>query len=227
MRTTLPLILLALAQTVPQFEVATIKITDPASPLGNATNFTKTRFQATGSVQDLLRVAYGVQDFQISGGPKWLYADRFDIEAKPEHPSGQGEIKLMLRTLLADRFKLALHRETREMPVYALVLDKKGPKLRAVTDGVGSMSAGRGRITGRLTMADLAHYLAPVLGRTVLDRTGLTGGFEFKMEWATDDDPAGPSIFTAVREQLGLRLESTRGPVEVLAIEGAEKPSGN
>jgi uncharacterized protein (TIGR03435 family) len=133
----------------------------------------------------------------------------------------------MLQTLLAERFKLAMHSETRELPVYALVVGKSGPKIQEVTEGIGTMTTGRGRLNCRLPIAAFARYLSPTLGRTVLDRTGLTGAFEIKLEWAPDDESSGPSIFAAVQEQLGLKLESAKGPVEILVIEHAEKPAAD
>ncbi len=131
----------------------------------------------------------------------------------------------MLRTLLADRFKLASHSETKELPLYSLVVGKNGPRIQEVKDGIGSMSAGKGRLSGRMPIVDFARYLSPILGRAVVDRTGLTGAFDIKLEWTPGDDASGPSIFTAVQEQLGLKLESAKGPVEILLIDHAEKPA--
>jgi len=127
----------------------------------------------------------------------------------------------MLQTLLADRFKLAVRHEARELPVYALVVAKNGPKLRAAEGG--SMSSGPSMLRGQVPLSELAHYLSPSLGRTVLDRTGLAGTFEIKLEWMPDEE----SLFTAIQEQLGLRLESTKAAVDVLVIDRAEKPSEN
>jgi uncharacterized protein (TIGR03435 family) len=146
-----------------------------------------------------------------------------------------------LQTLLADRFQLRLRRETKELPVYALVAGKNGPKLREA-DEQGAMSLGRGRITARkASMERLAENLGNQLGRTVVDRTGLEGNFAFELEWTPDPgqpldlldpspapaDPSGPSIFTALQEQLGLKLEPQKDPVEILIIDHVEKPSEN
>jgi uncharacterized protein (TIGR03435 family) len=119
----------------------------------------------------------------------------------------------MLRTLLADRFNLRSHSETKELPLYGLVVGKNGPRIQGVKDGIGSMSGGRGRLNGRMPISSFARYLSPILGRAVRDRTGLTGAFDIKLEWTPDDDASGPSIFTAVQEQLGLKLEPAKGPV--------------
>jgi uncharacterized protein (TIGR03435 family) len=220
-------------QNPPKFEAAVIKLTDPQSPVAGGTRFASNRFTATGSVQALVQLAYGVQEFQISGGPKWLNSDKFNIDARPERTADRAEMKRMLQALLADRFKVVLHTETREIPVYALLRAKNGVKVQKVKDGTTSMTSGRGRLSGKMSMSDFARALVPTLGRTVLDRTGIAGVFEIKLEWMPDEavptvsDASGPSLFTALQEQLGLRLQSTKGPVEVLVIDHAEKPSEN
>jgi uncharacterized protein (TIGR03435 family) len=129
----------------------------------------------------------------------------------------------MLQNLLADRFHLALHHETRELPVYELVAAKSGPKLPAAVGDSTGMTTGATRISGQFPLADLSRYLSQNLGRTVLDRTALEGAFQIKLEWKADEE----SIFTAIQEQLGLRLEATRGAVDVLVIDHVEKPSEN
>jgi uncharacterized protein (TIGR03435 family) len=154
---------------------------------------------------------------------------------------------LMLQDLLADRFHLKLTREAKEMPIFALVLAKSGAKLKESTVGEDGrrMQTGRGRIEVQgIDMASLANMLSQQLGRTVVDKTGLTGNYDFKLEWTPDlgqpqgpkeiggaetapPDSLGPTIFTALQEQLGLKLESTKGPVEILVIERVEKPSEN
>jgi uncharacterized protein (TIGR03435 family) len=221
------LIGLAYGQSRRAFEAASVKPADPNSPVVSGTRVSPGRFTATGSLQSFISMAYDVQDFQISGAPGWLTTERFEIDAKAELPFSTDELKLMLRTLLQDRFKLAAHSETKELPVYALVVTKIGPRIQEAKDGIGSMSSGTGRLSGRLPISTFAHYLSPILGRIVLDRTGLAGAFDIKLEWAPDDDPSGPSIFTAVQEQLGLKLESAKSPVEILVIEHAEKPASN
>jgi bla regulator protein blaR1 len=226
--------------------------------------------RATGvTLRMLLAQAYDVRDFQISGGPGWLNTDRYDITTKVDTGSGDApndagkmteerkttgdQMRERLRALLADRFQLVLHRETKDQSVYALVVGKGGPKLQESQTKEGSgprarMSMGRGQLSGQDVPLDmLAKTLSNQLGRPVIDRTGLKGNFDFKLEWTPDPgqsggpfgggppgadappppDPNGPSIFTAVQEQLGLRLESQKGPVEMLVIDKVEKPSEN
>ncbi|HXA65820.1 MAG TPA: TIGR03435 family protein [Bryobacteraceae bacterium] len=221
----------------------------------------------------LLTMAYDVREFQISGGPGWINTDRYDILAKAERSAGTenlpGDPRTMtdeqrktvgdqmrerLRALLADRFQLTLHRETKEESVYALVVAKNGPKLQESqtkegTGPHGMLRMGRGEVAGQgVQLQGLTMVLSDQLGRTVIDRTGLKGNFDFKLTWTPDPgqsagppgggpppgadappppDPNGPSIFTALQEQLGLRLESQKGPVEMLVIDRVEKPSEN
>ena len=205
------------------------------------------RFTAeNATARELISFAYNVRAFQVSGGPGWIDADHYDIVAKPEAKAGRGQIYPMVQALLGDRFQLNLHRETKELPVYVLVLAKGGPKFKeAKPDGDrplnGIQGVGRGELTGLgADMGLFARRLAVVVGRTVVDRTGLTGKYDFKLQWTPDtsqamrspDEPpadhaSGPSIFSAIQEQLGLRLEASKGPVEILVIDHIEKPSAN
>ena len=192
-------------------------------------------------VKMLIENAYGVQDYQVLGGPSWLSSDRWTIEAKTEGPTTFTQKMQLLQPLLEDRFQLKLHRETRKLPEYRLVVAKSGPKLRQVRDGdAGSVRVGRGRIEGhQIPIARLAFFLQAELGRPVLEATGLKGNYDFKLEWVPDEsqpnsggeapppDAAGPSIFAAIQEQLGLKLQAIKGPVEVLVIDHVEKPSEN
>ncbi len=238
------------------------------------------RYLATNvSLRLLIRNAYQLQDFQITGGPGWLGSDRFDINAKvpdefrtlgpPPPGSGPGPLALMIRALLAERFKLVVHNETKEAPIYALILarsdGKLGPQLKkSETDCNAVFAAGRGRggplpppgppqpgermpcgirigpgnmAVGGTPLSQAANSLGMFAGRVVLDRTGLTGDYDFDLTWTPDQmpqrppgapdlpvDPNGPSLFTAVQEQLGLKLDSQRGPVEMLVVDRAEKP---
>jgi uncharacterized protein (TIGR03435 family) len=192
-----------------------------------------------------VRGAYNVPEPQIIGGPKWVNQDRYHIEAKATVPAGDHELMLMLKTLLADRFKLVLHREQRAISGYRLVLGKAGLKARASAPDEGSVGhSQRGRIEAEgCTMAQLALKLAEVLQQPVLDATGTLGKFDLKLEWMPDEmqakppsadprpgnppDQVGPTIFTALQEQLGLKLESGKVSAEVLVIDSAEKPSQN
>ena len=201
----------------------------------------------------VIRTAYRLQDDQVVGGPGWLNTDRFDILAKAE-PTVPPFVQLlpMMRAWLADRFKLAVHSEARELPVYALIVAKNdgtfGPRFRVTEcplpqNGArpcANISQGLGRLTLRgMPMTDLLQFLAPVTNRVVIDRTGLTGRYDVDLEWQPDHlpqrppgaadvapiDTNRPSIFTAVQEQLGLKLESTKAPVEVIVIDHVEQPT--
>jgi uncharacterized protein (TIGR03435 family) len=186
----------------------------------------------------LLRIAYELQDYQISGEPGWATSAGFDIQAAP--PAGTGnlpikQVRLMVRALLTERFHLETHLETRQLPVFDLVVAKNGPRLQpAAADAVQSRSLRRGQLVAqKMDMAALANVLALDLKRPVNDRTGLKGDYAFTLDWALglaeteDGAPTRPSLFTAVGEQLGLKLEATKGPVSVLVVERAEKPSEN
>jgi uncharacterized protein (TIGR03435 family) len=200
------------------------------------------------SLKDLVRYAYDVRDIQISGGPAWFDSDRWDIAAAAGREISEDERRRMLQTLLTERFLMTIRREMRDLPVYALVVAKSGPKLKANTDGVperiemGVRATGLSRLTGQdVRVSKLVTVLAGPTGRIVLDRTGIEGNFDFKLEWMPDaahmplingarppeGSAEGASIFTAVQEQLGLKLESTKGPVEVLVIERAERATEN
>jgi uncharacterized protein (TIGR03435 family) len=223
----------------------------------------------------LIQRAYAVQAFQVVGGPAWINSPGYDIEAKPEANTDRKQMWLMLQTLLADRFKLTLHRETRELPVYDLTAVKRGPKL-PVPKEVSCISqppdaptppphtpgqVGCGYVAGpflsstglrlegsKVHMADLIRELAFVLGRPVLDKTEFTGEFDLNLSFTADEatmglpgsggpgDPGGsrlptnpnrPNIYAALEEQLGLKLVSANGPVEVLVIDHVERPTAN
>ena len=193
------------------------------------------------SVKTLLRNAYGLLAFQFAGGPSWLDGDRFDINAQT---GGAEEItperlKPLLQNLLADRFRLRVHWETREEPVYALVADKNGPKFQTHSDASGQGTgqgmntrkrAGDAQMRGTdVPMSELASNLGNQLGRFVTDQTGLAGHYDFVLDWDPDQgvDSTKPSLFTALKEQLGLKLESRKGPVQVLVIDSVERPSEN
>lgn len=232
----LALALLAAAQTEPRFEVASIK---PASPdeIAAGTSGIKTGHgRATGTDVTLKRCiigAYHIGPGQVIGGPAWLDTDRFHIEAEAAEPvDDDAVIDAMLRNLLADRFHLAVHRETRQLRALVLTVSKQGPKLEK-GEGTGSATnAGHGSLELRnSTMDALAERLARSTDLPVINQTGLTGVFNLKLTWTPDNDtpkPDGPpSLPTALHEQLGLQLKSKRAPVEVLVIDHAEKPGAN
>ena len=227
--------------TPPAFEVASVK---PAAP----NNRTRMQFLAGGrftatsmTLKTLLSVAYDIREFQISGGPDWMTSARFDVSSKAEHPSATtSDMVLMLRTMLADRFKLALHWETRDVQVYELVVADSGLKLReSDASKARSLDGGGGRAIGaKVTMDLLSQFLSMQLGRTVVDKTGVNGAYDVTLTWTPETNPVqnsadnprpldGPSIFTAVQEQLGLKLVSRRGPVEWMMVDRAERPAAN
>jgi uncharacterized protein (TIGR03435 family) len=220
------------------FEVASVKPSGPNDHLMFRLQ-PGGRYIATGlTLKTLISNAYGVPEFRISGGPGWRDSDKFNIEAKvgialPPWPDSNKQLSLMLQSLLAERFKLALHRETREEPVYELVAAKGGAKLKTAK---ADESAGFEMDTGRIhSMAVPLEYLATnlayLLGRTVIDKSGLAGKYSFTVRYTPDDAPPadtnGPSLFTALQDQLGLKLESSKGPVELLVIDHVEKPDAN
>ena len=195
------------------------------------------RMAAQMTAKDLIQQAYGLKKFQVSGGPSWLGNDNYDFVATTPTPVVLTDKVLQpyLQSLLADRFHLKFHRETKESPVYWLVAAKNGTKPTTHTgEGTeGTSSNGNGineKMNGtKLSMPDLASFLASRLDRPVIDHTGIKGQFDFQLEWSPDQssDSPKPSVFTALQEQLGLRLEANKGPVEILIIDSVEKPSEN
>jgi uncharacterized protein (TIGR03435 family) len=220
------------AGTAPQFEVASIKLSAPGARGPTIYNPTRGRFAIDAiTTKGLIAYAYDVRDFQISGGPAWLGSEQYDIVAKPEGDASGEKILAMARSLLTERFNLTVHHESKEMPVLALVAAKGGPRLHR-SEGAGGpeVRGGRGRLFARkVTMGLLAAQLAGrVLGRAVLDRTGIAGEFDVDLQWTPDESPdPGPSIFIALQEQLGLKLETQKGVVDVLVVDHVERPSAN
>jgi uncharacterized protein (TIGR03435 family) len=233
-----------------EFEVASIK-RNVSGDLGRYIKPAPGRVSVSNmTVKDLLTMAYQVRDFQISGGPGWVNSDRYDIEAKTGGIATPKQVQQMLRTLVEGRFKLKIHRETKELPIYELAVAKGGLKIQPAkegscieldpskqvpTDRQASEFCGYSGMRGgsleatKQKMPDLAMSLSFILARTVIDKTGLKEAFDIHLAFAplNGPDSTGPSIFTAVQEQLGLRLESGKGPVEVLAIDEVERPSEN
>jgi uncharacterized protein (TIGR03435 family) len=192
----------------------------------------------------LIGLAYDVFDSQISGGPNWLDTEKYDIQAKAGSALKVWRMRLMLQSLLAERFRLALHRETKEEPIYELVVAKGGPKIEPAAGAKtpGHLRVGTGQLTGiAAPISWLTQSLSGNLDRYVVDKTGLNGNYNFTLQWTPDmgqlpqqrpdalppPDASGPSIFTALQEQLGLQLKSEKGPVETLVIDHAERPSAN
>jgi len=219
-------------EAVPQFEVASIKPAT-ANQTSGSSGITTGHGRVTASNVTLKRCimgAFGLGPNVIAGGPGWLDSDRFEIIAKSERDDGDKALMLMLRTLLADRFKLSVHREMRTVAALVLESAKNGPKLEKAEDGAASTNNGRGLIDARvITMSRFAEVLSRQMDLPVVDNTGLKGTFNLKLEWAPQNEKtnSGPSVFTALQEQLGLRLESRKMPIEVLVVDHAEKPSEN
>jgi uncharacterized protein (TIGR03435 family) len=215
-----------------QFEVASIK---PSNAPPGSSGFDSRHGRLVGTNVTLKRSimgAYAIGPNQIVGGPDWLDSDRFDINAKAGKDAGDREMMVMLQALLAERFHLESHRETRPVQCYVIEVAKGGPKLEKSTGESSSAGSGRGRVTGRATGMDrFAQVLAREMDLPVVNQTGLEGKFNFKLEWtpeiARQEANAGPSIFTAIQEQLGLRLRAQKVPIEVLVIDRAEKPTEN
>lgn len=249
----LAFVLFAASVSGQTFDVASIKPSDPSSHGMSVGISPSGSFRATGvTLMSLIQQAYDVRGFQVSGGPGWITTDRYDIITKNEN-AGPTEADLIrmndsqrnefrdtmmkrLRALIEDRYQLKTHRETKEMQVYGLMVAKGGPKLQTMQPGGrdSSLSVSHGNeanmhVTAKgLPMANLVKYLSDQSGRQVIDETGLTGKYDFQLVFAPDlGEIEGPSLFTALQEQLGLKLESKKGPVEVIVIDGAEKPSEN
>jgi uncharacterized protein (TIGR03435 family) len=265
----------------PEFEVASIK-PSVSQRIMNVRPLPG-RLTADASLPVLMQYAYGVEPFQVVGGPGWIESERYQIDAKADGNASRDQMFLMLQSLLEDRFQLKIHRDTKELPVFALVpntlVSKRGSlKLPPPREGVCVDSAvdapaewtGAGRMAtpgevqptkgrcgstvvalgpggaqmkgGKIAMPELVRTLSMLLGRSVIDRTGFTGLFDLQLDFVPDDttpsmpppppnsgisDITGVSIAQALQQQLGLRLQSTKGPVEVIVVDHAERPSQN
>ncbi len=233
----------------PAFDVASIKPSDPAARrmFFDATSAGKFTARSV-SLTWLVQFAYHLESYQLSGGPGWMLTSRYDVTARAEDPNaGNDRIRQMTQTLLADRFALKLHTESKELPIYRMVVAKPAKGLRLVAAcaapecPVFDMLIG-GQITARgVTMEDFAHALTDVTSRPVRNETGLNGQYDFHLSWTPDDATPGAvgprgspapdqtlaSVFTALTEQFGLKLQSDKGPVDVYIIDHAEKPSEN
>ena len=231
----------ALGESLPSFEVASVKPFDRIGQVGHGRlEVSGPRVTMTGyTLSALIVYAYDLRNYQISGGPGWITSDGFTIAAKAEGETAPeiAEIRKMLQSLLSDRFGLKLHRETKELRVYNLVSAKAGPTLTPSKAQRATMQMGAGRMfLSKFTTAQFASVLSGVLSRPVLDQTGMTGEFDFTLESPDinmarmpppPEDFNGPSIFTAIQEQLGLRLDPARGPIEILVVDQADRPIEN
>jgi len=271
------------AAASPVYDVASIKPNKSDNGLFRMM-FERNGFSATSvTLRMLIRTAYEVEDSQILGAPNWVNSEKYDVEARMESAVADelremsedqryAERRRMLHALLADRFKLTLHRETKQLGGYVLVIAKNGPKLQeakpgdtysnGIKDGgrplgadrfrLGRYRGGRGEAIGQARpMAKLVRLLSKnILNRSVVDATGLTGNYDFTLHWTIAEESQGPmfkgavddqqvtgstrlpeswglSFFTAIQEQLGLKLEPQKGPGRILVIDHVEKPSGN
>jgi uncharacterized protein (TIGR03435 family) len=234
----------------PTFDIAVIRPT--ASQPNDRTHIWSApddgHFKAQNvTLKQLIQFAFAIPDNRILSGPSWLNATRFDLEAKADPAvnsqmshltpeDGKRQKQAMLQALLADRFQLTVHQETRELPIYDLVTVKGGPRTFSQANG-NTFDFGNGHMRiegGDNTMTVLADQLSQIVGRVVVDKTGIQGRYLLNLKWTPDgtapqpDNPdAPPSIYTALQEQLGLKLEPQKGPVPVLSIDHADPPSDN
>ncbi len=231
-----------------EFDVASVK--PSAAKDHGGFWFTPGRFLARNvTVKLLIAIAYEIQPFQIHGGPAWMDTEHFDVEGTPEEAvADQGRETAMLKSLLEDRFTLVLHKETGETSIYALAVGSHGPKLKPSANQspgagpLGGVNLGPGTlVAGGMRLGLFASLLGTRLGRTVIDQTNLPERYDIDLRWTPDleeprsdpgdaprqADPPGPSIFTAIQQQLGLKLESIKGPSGFFVIDKIEKPSSN
>lgn len=232
----------------PSFEVATIKVNPNGQ--GRLYQYPAREFNSHNtSLADLIVFAYNVHSRQIEGLPSWADSIEYDVSGKAdgEGKPSQQQWKIMVQKLLADRFQLTFHREKKEISAYAIVVAKGGPKMTesANPDGpIGGIFRGAGNLPGRnLTMGQFASLMqSAVMDRPVVDQTGLTAHYDFQLTWTPDETQFGglrrpappadspnapPDLFTAMQEQLGLRMQVAKAPVDVLVIDKAQKPSEN
>jgi uncharacterized protein (TIGR03435 family) len=235
----------------PTFAVATIKPSPPGAQLSILTR--GRRFSTTAaSLGDLVAFAYGIHPKQITGGPDWVESDKFDVlaESESESPPNPKQLKPMVQKLIADRFRLSFHRGTKELAVYEILPGRNSPQLNLAKSNSDSNSAagvgfkGLGAMTVKnATIADFAGFLQRyVMDRPVVDRSGISGRYDFTLDWTPDEfqlssragqsppSAAGsdaPDLYTAIQQQLGLKLQSAKLPIEVLVVDRVAKPSEN
>jgi uncharacterized protein (TIGR03435 family) len=227
----------------PDFLVAAIKPSDP-NTTRQGWSFESdghhiTCFNAT--LSDIVAMAYGIHSKQVVSAPEWFTKDRFDISGTPDQPGvpSAKQVQHMYQNLLANRFHLVVHHETRQMPIYAITVAKGGPILtpadpKETRSNAGSSGGSGFRILKftNISMADLALNLNFYEDRPVIDQTSLPGRYNFTLKWTYDismENESGmpPSLFTAVKEQIGLRMDAVKGPAEVLVVDQIEHPSEN
>jgi uncharacterized protein (TIGR03435 family) len=237
----------------PAFEVASIKRNTSANETASLTINAGRLTIRNGPLRAIIRSAFALQAFQVVGGPDWIDTDGWDVTAKAEAGAERQPMGPMMQSLLADSFKLVAHKETRNLPIYALVFARQdhafGPKFHASSTDcqkeVGALIARTGRppspdapplcgirsrsghieLNATRISPNFVRTLAPITGRSVVDKTELTGVYDADLVW--NDSEEGPSLFTAIQEQLGLKLEAQRGPVDVLVIDRVERPTSD
>jgi len=235
-----------------QFDVATVKLVDPGPKAGRMIKMDGTnRFVARNfTVKLLIAAAYDLNAKEISGGPAWMESEHYDIEAKTpgEARPGRPEQMAMLRGLLVDRFGLKFHREPKVMSMYLLTVAPGGAKLKASASPADAQPATVSTVyPNKIVMparnASMGDFVAvmqrAILDRPVVDQTGLTGRYDFDLEWAPDEtqfggeipaakeDAPSPPLFVAMREQMGLKIEATKGPVDAFVVDGVARPSAD
>jgi uncharacterized protein (TIGR03435 family) len=241
------------ANANPAFEVATIRPSDPAHPEQIITLRGAEVITTNVTVHALINLAYWLHPKQLTGGPAWTESDKFDVAGKPDAPGQPNvdQMKMMIQKLLADRFQLKFHYEKRDLPVYAVLIAKNGSKLVKSQDdpkGIPGWSFGRTPAGTRITfrnapLSQIAAVLQNSMDKPVVDQSGLSERYDFTVTFtpdpaqaallggppppAADNPDAAPDLFTAFQQQLGLKLESTKAPVEVMVIDKVEKPSEN
>ena len=222
---------ISLGAQSPAFEVASIK-PNRAGPGVSSIHVTEGRVSMENvSLKKMTLWAYGIPDDReyALAGPDWLGTESFDVQASFPADTPTEKVRQMTQALLAERFKLAVHKESRQLPIYVLVVAKGGPKMQTVEDGQSRTTGRPGHFEAtRITMQHFADLLARFMSRQVVDETGLKGMFDFTLEWSPDEmkpgaENAGASLFTALQEQLGLKLEGRKGPVDVLVVDHIEK----
>jgi len=227
----------------PDWELATVKSSDPNDTAGQHINLRgRNVVLLDTTLEQFLLLGYGVQSSQLAGEPNWVKTERWDVDGTPDAAGVPNlrQIQGLIRKILAERFGLQLHHEQREMPVFALMVAKSGPKLTANTsDPNGLLDQQNGTNNGRhiealknTSMADLALILQFHVDRPVVDQTGLKGRYDFKLQWTVDEaqtsaPDAPPGLFTAIQDQIGLKLERLKAPADMLVIDKVERPGAN
>ena len=236
----------------PGYEVATIKPTDPNHARGGFTLQGRHMVAGNFTVEGLITLAYNLHPKQVTGGPEWITADHYDLDVLPDHEGlpSLDQARGIVRKLLADRFALKFHEDTKELSVYVLSVVKTGPKFTKSSSDPSS-PPGLGGPPGRImvrnaSMAEFAQVMQGALDRPVVDQTGLKDRYDFQFRWTPDESQYGgripppnsgdngatnadapPPLFTAIQEQIGLKLDAEKAPAKVMVIESVQKPSEN